>query len=91
MADERLSIPTWAVRLFGLVQAVVLPFLAGMFWLMWDMNQQVAVLNVKMEIALRTDGKLDILSERLNILSGRLTRMEAMVEKRSDEVVRKAD
>lgn len=67
--------------MFGIAQPIVVAFLAWVSSLMWSMNQQVTVLNVKMEQALKTDGKLEALGERITLTNERLSRLEGQAQK----------
>lgn len=75
--ESGMPVPIWAIRMFGVAQPLVVAFLIFVSSLMWSLNTQVTVLNVKMEQALQTDGKLETLSERINLIGSRLSRIEA--------------
>lgn len=81
MTLERVNIPAWAIRMFGVAQPVVVAFLVFVSSMLWSLNQQVTILNVKMETALETDDKLDTISERINGISSRVSRIEVIQER----------
>lgn len=85
MTVERTNIPAWAVWMFGIAQPIVVTFLVFVSRMMWNLNENVTILNVKMETALETDDKLDTINDRINLISGRLARLEAIEDRRTDQ------
>lgn len=68
--------------MFTTLQPVITAALLSGVALLWQTNNRVTVLGVQMEQALKTDSKLETISERINILSSRLARIEGQ---RGDE------
>lgn len=80
MMSEQVSIPGWALKVFGWVQPIVV-FLAG--WVLVEMRglrDQVTILNVQMQQALETKGELKAIDTRFNLLSERMSRIEGKVD-----------
>lgn len=77
---ESVTIPGWTLRLFTIVQPIVV-FAAG--WVIVEMRglrDQVTILNVQMEQALRTEQKFETLRDQFNVLSLRLAHLEGKRE-----------
>lgn len=82
MSDTTVTVPRWVIALFTTLQPVITAALLSGVALLWQTNNRVTVLGVQMEQALKTDSKLETISERINILSSRLARIEGQ---RGDE------
>ena len=76
MSDTTVTVPRWVIALFTTLQPVITAALLSGVALLWQTNNRVTVLGVQMEQALKTDSKLETISERINILRSRLARIE---------------
>lgn len=76
-AIATVTIPRGVMLLFTVLQPIIASAICGSFALMFSMNSQITILNVKMEQALETKGELKAIDERFNLLSERVTRIES--------------
>lgn len=76
MSASTVNVPRAVIMLFTILQPVIASAICGSFALMFSMNSQITILNVKMEQALETKSELKSIDERFNTLSGRVSRIE---------------
>lgn len=74
------TVPRWVLMLFTVLQPVIATAIIGGVTLLWGLNQQVVILNVKMETALKTDGKLEAIGERITLTNERVSRLEGQAD-----------
>ena len=77
---DALTIPGWALKVFSLVQVVVVAAAGWVSLEMRGLRDQVTILNVQMEQALRTEQKFETLRDQFNTLSLRLAHIEGKRE-----------
>lgn len=70
------TVPRWSLAMFGIAQPIVVGFLFFVSRLLWVMNERVTILTVQMDSALETKSELNAIDERINLLSGRVSRLE---------------
>ena len=76
MQQSTVTVPRWVIAMFTTLQPVITGALLAGVVLVFQMNNRLTVLGVQMEQALKTDDKLDTISDRINAMSSRLSRLE---------------